>query len=646
MAVHTDDTLFDPADKEKTPISSESSIRSAGVRTEGRLRGRIRTEEDSVLDVRSPQKTAGRRIGHGTLTDDSSRNAASAETPAQKRTGDHIPDRKGSRVKVIGSTSLRNVEAASSRLKLQIKNGAETAAEEMNGEETEEKLAEGKGKTSGRGKYPGIGTRGTGSVLRLRYQPKSAGAGKNIRSSSKGRQFSSAGHTVLTLPGYRPAGAGWGDLRSTGRENSLRNVGEPVIWQAQTDYGEEKENGRLFDWGSDPLEEAFRSIAGAVIAAAGGVFLLLAFLTAVISSFLIIICCLGGAKTTGSSSSLDANAAAIYEAFHEMGLGDVQIAAILGNMYQETHLDPTLDVNGAIGLMMWTGPNRTAFLEWMEAEGYEDWTDIDAQCHYAYEVSMQQYWAWPGYTGEKAYPSQYNISYEDWLTTEDVDLATGAFCACCEKPYYHNYLSNGQDCASLLDTVRIPKAEEYLELIQSGDLVEAGYGEADGYEVINDVPYFNQGNYKDIPFSSGTVSSSGCGICSFAMIAAYYGVDVNMRSMAAWSMANNANTAQNTGAFQILCDHYGLTLDGYYTGPLWGGNMDGAFEGLNNGALVVLNHDPGYWTSYGHYVVLTGKTEDGKYYINDPGSIERTYASPYDYSLAFSTVKQYWVISD
>ena len=33
------------------------------------------------------------------------------------------------------------------------------------------------------------------------------------------------------------------------------------------------------------------------------------------------------------------------------------------------------------------------------------------------------------------------------------------------------------------------------------------------------VPYYNQGDYRDIPFNDGTISSDGCGITSFAMAA-------------------------------------------------------------------------------------------------------------------------------
>ena len=45
---------------------------------------------------------------------------------------------------------------------------------------------------------------------------------------------------------------------------------------------------------------------------------------------------------------------------------------------------------------------------------------------------------------------------------------------------------------------------------------------------------------------------------------------------------------------------------------------------LQSGQVVIVNFAPGYFTAYGHYVVITGITQDGSVVMNDPYSEERS----------------------
>ena len=47
-------------------------------------------------------------------------------------------------------------------------------------------------------------------------------------------------------------------------------------------------------------------------------------------------------------------------------------------------------------------------------------------------------------------------------------------------------------------------------------------------------------------------------------------------------------------------------------------------KALENGQVVIVNFAPGLFTEYGHYVVITGQTQDGSLIMNDPYSEERS----------------------
>lgn len=173
-----------------------------------------------------------------------------------------------------------------------------------------------------------------------------------------------------------------------------------------------------------------------------------------------------------------------------------------------------------------------------------------------------------------------------------------------------------------------------------------------GGETLNNVPYFNQGDYAHVSFNGKTVKSSGCGITSFSMVVSYYlGRTITPEETAPWAMAHGANTVQNWGSFKILADHYGITMEQQCTGPSWGGSADPIVQALSAGKLVIASHTGGYFnpSNGGHYIVYTGITEDGKITVNDPGNRAKTQESVskggFDQTTAFSHCKQYWIFS-
>ncbi|MGI6020038.1 MAG: RICIN domain-containing protein [Lachnospiraceae bacterium] len=128
------------------------------------------------------------------------------------------------------------------------------------------------------------------------------------------------------------------------------------------------------------------------------------------------------------------------------------------------------------------------------------------------------------------------------------------------------------------------------------------------------VPLYVMGNYKD-PYGSGTISSCGCGIVAFAMVATYLtGKDITPSDVVAWC----GNKYWNGGTYMGLlgpdgAKHYGFEYSGQTT------SVTEAMEAIRNGHVVVsLQQNGGYFTRGGHLIVLRGVTSTGGILVNDP----------------------------
>lgn len=101
------------------------------------------------------------------------------------------------------------------------------------------------------------------------------------------------------------------------------------------------------------------------------------------------------------------------------------IAALAGNAWRESHINPTLSQigGGAFGLFQWDGGRKTTLLNWLSDNGYED-TSPEGQMQYLIVEGD-----WIGSFGGIS-------SLEEFLTSTstDVDKLTKAFCTCWERP--------------------------------------------------------------------------------------------------------------------------------------------------------------------------------------------------------------------
>lgn len=101
------------------------------------------------------------------------------------------------------------------------------------------------------------------------------------------------------------------------------------------------------------------------------------------------------------------------------------VAALAGNAWRESHVNPTLLQlgGGAFGLFQWDGGRKTSLLKWLNDNGYKD-TSPEGQMQYLVVEGD-----WIGSFGGIS-------SLNEFLTSPSTDVAmlTEAFCTCWERP--------------------------------------------------------------------------------------------------------------------------------------------------------------------------------------------------------------------
>lgn len=143
------------------------------------------------------------------------------------------------------------------------------------------------------------------------------------------------------------------------------------------------------------------------------------------------------------------NAEKIYHGLVEAGLSEEAACGVIGNLFQETNHggediktdteEPTYSngTGGGVGILQWSGGRKIQFLTYAESRG-QPWpeTSLEVQLEFfLQELNSGEQWLWPGYGSD--YGNDCHISYEEWKSCGDLSLATRAFCANFERPYYY-----------------------------------------------------------------------------------------------------------------------------------------------------------------------------------------------------------------
>ncbi len=131
-----------------------------------------------------------------------------------------------------------------------------------------------------------------------------------------------------------------------------------------------------------------------------------------------------------------------------------------------------------------------------------------------------------------------------------------------------------------------------------------------------EVPLYFQNDYPDQRYGNGTVATSGCGITSLAMVAtAMTGYVYRPDELADYFGGYGQNNVQR---LEYASDMLQLP---------WkkAKNIHEVMAALQEGniAIVLMEH-PSIFTQSQHFIVVTGMSEDGKLFVNDP------YAPNYD----------------
>lgn len=173
-----------------------------------------------------------------------------------------------------------------------------------------------------------------------------------------------------------------------------------------------------------------------------------------------------------------------------------------------------------------------------------------------------------------------------------------------------------------------------------GTIVTGGSGSAG---VLGSVPLYHQWDprWRSKSFGCGTtMAAAACGPTALAMVLSYYtNKAVLPPEVADVVLANklrvcNAGTAH--AAITKIPPMYGLRSKNI--------TWSQAKTYLSQGIPVVQVHGPGFFTSGGHFIVLTKNSPAGSqnYLVNDPDGRHRTVATE---KQIISSLKQSWVIS-
>jgi hypothetical protein len=201
------------------------------------------------------------------------------------------------------------------------------------------------------------------------------------------------------------------------------------------------------------------------------------------------------------------------------------------------------------------------------------------------------------------------------------------------------------------DIIKIPRF--YGENLLSNNQVAPSIGlPARNYEAPknggnNKVVYYSQsGNqpWSSMKFGGGTISSSGCSVTCIAMVLSYESSSSILPSDVVQKIASNNNgnynrfyvsAGQSWDIFPSVARYYGYNCHSL--------SEKSVKTMLASGHPVIASCKPGEFTQGGHFIVLTGITEDGKVTVNDPNFSHAGKSSKhYDFESISKQFKGYW----
>lgn len=154
--------------------------------------------------------------------------------------------------------------------------------------------------------------------------------------------------------------------------------------------------------------------------------------------------------------------------------------------------------------------------------------------------------------------------------------------------------------------------------------------------------------WSNVPFGGGTIATSGCSVTSLAMVLSYLKSDVDSSG---WIYPSDivaaiagrygnynwfyAGDGQIWDIFPAAAEIYQVSCNAISSASI--------LQELAAGKPVIMSCKPSEFTSKGHFIVLSGLTEDGYVMVNDPNAAHASYSyKKYSISYLISCGKGWW----
>ena len=167
-------------------------------------------------------------------------------------------------------------------------------------------------------------------------------------------------------------------------------------------------------------------------------------------------------------------------------------------------------------------------------------------------------------------------------------------------------------------------------------------------DMMNNFPYLSQSDSRwgNIPYtvnpgSGQTISSSGCGTTSMAMILRSFGNNVTPVDTSKWSVDHGyrtTNSGTSWGFFNALGKEYNLNTKEL---PV---SSESVATSLSEGKPLIASMKKGHFTKNGHFIVLSGADSEGNIMVNDPAGAEGMKRSGIRWPLGtiLNEAKRFW----
>lgn len=221
------------------------------------------------------------------------------------------------------------------------------------------------------------------------------------------------------------------------------------------------------------------------------------------------------------------------------------------------------------------------------------WCFDDARQHGDYEIIRSQC----GY-----HILFFSASTEDWYAAAEDGLI---------RQMYSDLLTDAMEKYPMsvdYNAILLGQAEDNGSFVTPSDLLYPDVA----HERYPSMPLYLQQDYPDAPYGDYKLSTHGCGITTLAMVASYL-TDEELTPVEL--AAQYGYYCGLRGTEIVIFDDTPAEM-GFQLKKRSGG-WNEIQSAIEEGHIVVSLQYAGYWTSGGHYLAITGLTDDGKYVVRD-----------------------------